>query len=220
MSNQGLTNIAGIIALADDSWVNGGFEAVVNEVREVKKKDGSGSFFAVKLSDQGGDPTVEMMAFNAPKYATGDRIRVAGQGIKKSSYNGKAQVKVGQKVGVTVVSSGGNSPAAASAPTSGGHAPAAPQAATSIPGVTVGMAVNNALSMLTQGMGHAEIVKATQNAQFWTVAYETASQVIRLSKSLENGKLAPSVWDKAAQTPAPQPPPSNPERELNEDVPF
>jgi len=216
---SGLTNIAGILALSDDTWVDGGFEAVVNEVKELKKRDGSGVFYSVKLSELGGEPTVDMMSFTAPKYTKGDRIRVSGQGIKKGSYNGHAQVKCGMKVGVTVVSSVGNAPAAAPVANSGHSAHV--QAPTNIQGQTVGMAVNNTLSLLTQGMAHEAIVKATQTPQFWTVAYETASQIIRLSKSLEGGKLAPNVWDKAA-APAPTPAPAHSPQldQPDEDPPF
>jgi hypothetical protein len=188
----------------------------VVDVREVQKKAG-GSFWSCKLNDGPGTEEVSMSVFSAPKFNRGDKIRVAGQGIKRSAYNGKPQIGIGQKTGITVVASGGNAPAAASgaAPSSGGQAPQM-----QVPGPTVGMAVNNALSLLTQGMGRAEVIKATREAVFWTVAYEVASQIIRLSRSLEGGKLAPSVWDKAAQTPAPQPPPQhNPAKELDEDPP-
>jgi hypothetical protein len=218
---SGLTNVAGLLQLADESWVDGGFEAFVSEVREVAKKDKSGSFFVAKLNDGPGTADISLSLFSAPKFAQGDKIRIAGKGIKRSSYNGKPQVGLGKTTGVTVVASGGNTPAPAApaggaTPSSGGQAPQA-----MIPGPTVGMAVNNALTLLTQGMGHADVVKATREAVFWTTAYETASQIIRLSKSLEGGKLAPSVWDKVAQTPAPQPPPAhNPAKELDEDPPF
>ncbi len=160
-----------------------------------------------------------MSVFQAPKFARGDKIRVAGQGIKKSAYNGKPQIGIGQKTGITVVASGGNAPAPAAAQASGAAPSTGGQVSqVQVPGPTVGMAVNNALSLLTQGMGHAEIVKATQVATFWTTAYEVASQIIRLSRSLEGGKLAPSVWDKAAQAPAPQPQ-HNPVKELDEENP-
>lgn len=207
---SGITNITGLSQLADDSWVEGGFEATVVDLREVQKKDGSGSFFVAKLSDGTPDsPVVEMSTFTAPKFNKGDKIRVSGTGIKKGSYNGKPQVKTGQKTGITVVAKAG----------SGQQGTVDVPTASSIPGQTVGMAVNNTLSLLTQGLTHEQICKAVQSAPFWTMAYEVASQIVRLSKSIECGKLAPSVWDKSAQSPAPQPQ-HNPEKELNEEVPF
>lgn len=207
---SGITNITGVCNLADDSTIEGGFEATVVEVREVAKKDGSGSFFVAKLSDGTPDsPVAEMSVFTAPKFNKGDKIRVSGQGIKKGSYNNKPQIKAGFKSGITVVAKAG----------SGQQGTVDVPTASSIPGPTVGMAINNALNLLTQGLTHEQICKAVQTAPFWTMAYEVASQVVRLSKSIECGKLAPSVWDKAAQAPAPQPQ-HNPEKELNDEVPF
>ena len=221
---SGLTNVAGVIALADDSWVEGGFEATVNEVRQIQKKDGTGSFFAAKLSDGGGGPTLDMTLFTAPKFTQGDKIRVAGQGIKKGSYNGKPQVKTGMKVGITVVASGGNAPAAA--PTAGASSSSTPAAqGTPVAGETVGNALTNLtrlyVGLRALGLTPNQINEEISANAFKVFLFEGGSTFIRGGRALCSGKLSPNTKEHApTPTPAPQSATHNPEKELDSDCPF
>lgn len=224
---SGITNVSGIIALADDSWVEGGFEATVVDVREVQKKAG-GSFWSAKLNDGPGTPEVSMSVFSAPKFARGDKIRVSGQGIKKSAYNGKPQVGIGKTTGITVVASGGNAPAAASPQASGGAAaPSGGGTVTAVPGETVGNALTNLtrlyVGLRAIGLTPTQINEEISANAFKVFIFEGGSTFIRGGRALCSGKLAPCAKEQAAaHAPNPQPPQqnNNPAAEQDGDVPF
>ena len=63
-------------------------------------------------------------------------------------------------------------------------------------GATVGMAMNQAIALLTHELKHDEVVQSVCEAHFWKAVHETASDVIRVSRMLEAGKLAPSVKER------------------------
>jgi hypothetical protein len=67
------------------------------------------------------------------------------------------------------------------------------------------MAMNQAIALLTYELSHDEIVQSVCEAHFWRAVHETASDVIRVSRMLEAGRLAPSVKERTAG-----PAPANP----------
>ena len=83
-----------------------------------------------------------------------------------------------------------------------------------IHGQTVGMAINNALELIkAKGIEY-------DADEFWKDAWIVASRIIKLSQTLEQGKL----WQKPGAAPAPvapPPPKPAPAREVpDDDVPF
>lgn len=211
MSNntQGLLDVAGVIALPDDSWVEGGFEATVISISAIPKKAG-GEFYKVELGDVTGGETLTMSAFTRPAYKQGDRLRISGQGIKRKSYQGKPEVSVGKTTSIVVAAKGGPGAMQGTNP---------PPPANAVPGPTVGMAINNALTMLTQGLTHKELLVEVESPRFWGAVWHVASDIVRVGRMLEHGKLADSVAERSGRsaTPAPKPQPAHdPEAELNE----
>lgn len=85
-------------------------------------------------------------------------------------------------------------------------------------GATVGMAINQALDLLTRDLNHDERVERIVTPVFWHSVHEVASDIIRVSRHLEAGHLAPSPSERAGRVhPSPVAPVTQPEKE---DVPF
>lgn len=107
-------------------------------------------------------------------------------------------------------------------------------------GASVGMAINQALALLTKDMIHGHIQELICQPHFWQSVVEVASDVIRVSRHLEQGNLAPSVKERANGVSSPKTAVSQPSRgnvaparqapterqmanqgeDLDEDVPF
>jgi hypothetical protein len=98
-----------------------------------------------------------------------------------------------------------------------------------INGATVGMAMNNALTLLTSGLDHDEVVMRLCEKSFWLAVRETSSDIIRVAQNLESGHLAKSVTERTAGpatssdrvvAPVRTAPPQTAEFGPDEDVPF
>lgn len=64
-------------------------------------------------------------------------------------------------------------------------------------GASVGMAINQAMGLLTKDLSRDEIVQLICQPHFWLSLTEVASDVIRIARHLEQGNLAPSVKERA-----------------------
>lgn len=181
-------SLSEVVALPVDSWVplNSTVLAHVNKVEPVNKKAG-GQFWKASLSDDGGEILATMSLFNAPKFSSGDVIRLGGKGIKRGDYNGKAQLSTGKETTIEV-SSGKAKIAAA---VHGAQAEHANQSM--IAGATVGLSIKSALELHSQGMGHEQMKSALASSAWWEGIYHTASDIVRISRLLEAGKLADPV---------------------------
>lgn len=85
-------------------------------------------------------------------------------------------------------------------------------------GATVGMSLNLAMATLNQGLGHDEIVERIAAPGFYKSVHEVASDLIRVARELEAGRLAPSPTERSKRfTAAKTAPAVAPEVE---DVPF
>lgn len=87
---------------------------------------------------------------------------------------------------------------------------APPSQTAPINGQTVGMAMKEALNILLEGLAHDERIAKIQEASFWAAVMELASDIIRVSRYLESGHIAPSVKDRIAVYTAPAPVPMPP----------
>ena len=212
-NNQTTLTVADVAAMPDDSWINSAVEAHVVKIdAKAYKPPKTGTWYSAHLSDGGGDTIATLSYFNGvPKFQAGDSIRLGGKGLKKSSYNGKAQIGLGKESTVEVrpgVQRVQNAMHESKAEHANGEM---------VPGPTVGMAINNALTLLT--LGGAQDVNTPG---FWQAVHETASDIIRVARLLEHGKLADPVRVRATQPPARASRPSTVEEELGaeEEVPF
>lgn len=220
MSTAPLT-CAQVVALPPESWVNNGFQGVVLKIEPINKKAG-GVFYKVTVGDAPGDYTssVSLSEFTAPRYAVGDIIRITGKGIKRGDYQGKPQMSRGKESTVEVMPSAAKIQAnvqAAITETRGQAA--ASHAEGMIPGVTVGMAMKEALALHSIDMGRDQLKLALTAPGWWSEVYATASDIIRVARLLETGKLCDPVRQRAASKPTPQ---HDPESELDaqEEAPF
>lgn len=180
------------------TWVNDEFEASVSGL-----KSGPRSTSAV-LSDPH-NPNVQITAVFWDKRDlsrfNGCVCHFAGQGMKRDEYNGTQQVSMSAKTTVNVVgratNGGGNPPPPAAGAKGPGPASAAPGV---IHGATVGMAINQANTIIVAG---TRDMKADDREKFfdspaysktlWTIA----SDIVRVSTLMEKGKLATAPKDRA-----------------------
>lgn len=182
------------------TWVNDEFEASVSGL-----KSGPKSTSAV-LSDPH-NPNVQITAVFWDKRDlsrfNGCVCHFAGQGMKRDEYQGTQQVSMSAKTTVNVVgratNGGGNPP-----PAGGSNAPRTTAPASGAPGVihgaTVGMAINQANTIIVAG---TRDMKADEREKFfdspaysktlWTIA----SDIVRVSTLMEKGKLATAPKDRA-----------------------
>lgn len=234
------------------TWINPGFRAVVISVTQKKTKAGK-DFFPCVLGSEEGGVTVECSFFTRPKFSEGAVIELSGQGLRRTEYNGNAQVAIGQKTDVHVISSGGQQaqqrpstptaqlPPAHSTPQDTDTTSPAPGAGDGEPkwinGQTVGMAMKEAISLAGMCCANGVSRAALADPLFWQDVKMYAGNIIRISSSLEKGKLSPPSWPVAKREaepvkPAPTPPPKQaappPRKEVNldedpdldRDVPF
>lgn len=224
-------SIEEVLELPDDSWVNGGFTGVVLNIETVPMKKG-GKFWKVLVGSETGNAQFPMSLFAAPRFTMGALIEVSGQGIKRSSFQGQPQVSVGAKGMVNIIRQGGATgapvrdqqqrPAAppdrSAAPQSHSADPAgdaAERAAVEmIPGVTVGHAMTHALALVKEAYMQGEpnlipprLSSVLGNPSFWGQVMDTASDIIRISNSLQKGKIRPTLRDRLNPPKVEAPPP-------------
>lgn len=192
-----LMTIAQILELSPGSkgnnvWVNGDFEAIVSDAQPAKGKGPATAFLA--------DPHNPSVAILGNFFGTdtarfnGKICHFSGKGITRTEFKGVQQVTLGDKATIQVV--GTASPAAAkpagqtSAP---GHA-TPPSGNAPVFGATVGMAINQACALLKEKPLEPTYLNSPQ---FSKDLYTLASDIIRIARVLEAGKLAPSAKDRA-----------------------
>jgi len=188
------------------SWV-GEFTGVVNRLTPKTSKEGK-KYWVCVIGDLTGSAEIEMSVFTAPKFYEGDVIEVTGQGMRRTEYQGKAQVALSQKSQVLKVAASAHHEEQQHRRADSRSA--LNSAAFTVPGPTVGMAINNAIDVLTKNLDTRDaIIERLCEPGFWMAVHETASDIIRLSRLLEAGKLAPSVKERSggASAARPEPPP-------------
>ena len=95
-----LTNLNEISALADNTWINGSFKAVVTRT---KSPSGKSPGRAVLTDPDNGAITTESCWWGKdPSPLEGKLVSFSGAGMKKTSYKDKAQVNVNEKSKIDV----------------------------------------------------------------------------------------------------------------------
>jgi hypothetical protein len=221
-------SVAELLELADGSWINDGFTAVVRAIERKTSTKTQKPFWKCKLGDTTGSATVSATLFFAPKFSEGSRVDFLGQGLKYKNGSYGPEVSIGDKAEIHVVGT---------AVQHDGERPASDKAAEAqgfiVNGQTVGMALKEAITLAVQAS--SGFTRATlADPLFWQDVKTYAGNIIRIGRSLEAGKLSPPSWPVAArEAEAPPPPaprrtaPTN-EREAanlthngsDEDVPF
>jgi hypothetical protein len=209
MSEQPLS-VAELTELPDDSWVNAGFTAAVLSIEKKgytdKKTGAPRSMFICQLGDTTGSATVELAMFTAPKFGIGDQVDFLGKGIKFKNGQYGPKVSVGDKAEIHVIGKSAHAAeqkerAANSAPAVNGDAPA-------FRGEAVGMAVKESIALTVMAWGGVGKLEEVKDPLFWADVKTIASNILRICRSLEHGKLSPSPWQSAepkAERAAPPP---------------
>lgn len=194
-------SVAELIELPTDSWVSDGFTAVIRSIeRKVGKPPGNRVFFKCVLADTTGSATVGACLFFAPKFKEGDSVDFLGQGIKFKNGQYGAEVSMGDKADIRVV--GKSVHAEEQAHRAAAGAPALNGTPQLVNGQTVGMAMKEALALA--GMGAGGITRdVLKDPLFWQDVKVYAGNIIRISRSLEAGKLAPPSWPTPQREEAP-----------------
>jgi hypothetical protein len=193
--NEAMLSVAEVFELPagkpdEPTWINPGCSGVVRSMTERKTKTGKQLWNCV-LADQTGSATVEVSFFSQPSFKEGDLIELSGQGLRRTEYNGKAQVRLSAKteihrLGASVHHAEQVQAAAECKPSVSGE----PQ---HVFGATAGMAVKAALEHVT---AQAETPKAS-DPKYWEQVWEYASDVVRIARMIESGKLAKPVKERA-----------------------
>jgi hypothetical protein len=184
------------------TWVNDEFEAAVSGL-----KSGPKSTSAV-LSDPH-NPNVQITAVFWDKRDlsrfNGCVCHFAGQGMKRDEYQGTQQVSMSAKTTVNIVGRATNT-GGQSAPQGGGQSrpagssPAPSSAPGVIHGATVGMAINQANGIIisgTSGMNPQEREQFFDSPAYSKTLWTIASDIVRIARVMEAGKLAPAAKDRA-----------------------
>lgn len=198
------------------SWVNPGFEGLVEAIVEDHGR------YICSVSDQH-NPQVAVYVtyFEAPRFAEGDVIKVEGA-LRRTEFRGKQQVAISRKTITNIVRKGAGT--SAPPPTPGSQQPQDPPPRSNPPaprpslpssgtinGQTVGMAVKEAIGLVSSAQGFD--IGTLSDPQFWVSIRTVASDIIRVSQSLERGELL-------SLQPTQTPPPRKPTHQQDEDVPF
>ena len=185
------------------TWINPGFIAVVREIKSTKTKSTGKPMHICTLEDTT-NPGIEIsMTTFTPSagFSQGDTIQVEGKGLRRSEYNGLAQVSIGRETEIHILKRAAGGSKAAAPSTAKQNAPVQPppnstpvEGQRPMPmGVTVGMAINNAVQILihnakAEGDVGAPIDLSKLRANVEAVAID----LIIASRRLETGQVAPS----------------------------
>jgi hypothetical protein len=173
------------------TWINDDFEAVVSDV-QVGDKNAKAT-----LSDPH-NPRVTIAAVfwgAGGSRFEGKLCHFSGKGMTRTEYKGTQQVSVGDKATIQVL---GAAPAGAGSAGGDKGTGAAQGGPKLFQGQTVGMALNKACDLISKtdtfAQGGLDYLKSPQFSQDLYVA---ASDILRISRVLESGKLADSPKHRA-----------------------
>ena len=207
MKNEPMLSVAQVCEMQpgteqDPTWVNPGLVGYVEKIVATKTKKTGSAMNICTLRDVNGSAVISLTVFGPVKFNEGDTIEVRDGGIRRTEYNGMAQVSLGKNTTLHVVNAGRaqvEAPPARPAPQARREgAPTPPPAAGGqrINGQTVGMAMKEAIPLVVQFTA-AQGLKLHLDTIFWSEVHKQASAIIRLSNALEHGNLTPPLSTKA-----------------------
>jgi len=197
MSNTKVITLAELLELpAGDkqnaTWVNDDFEAVLTDVKPGQKVT------TALLSDPH-SPNIRIAATFFGRDCSrfdGKLCHFSGKGMTRTEYKGTQQVTIGDKATVQVLGAAPAGAAKSGTPAIGGSAGSVGGSSV-IHGATVGMAINQATAAIAKAKGNDFSHAYLNSAAFAADLYATASDIIRVSRALEAGKLAPKAAERA-----------------------
>ena len=191
------------------SWINPGFSGLVELVESFNANSGK-TFYNVTVVD----PDNNSIAIHAlfptpPKFNEGQIVEFSGKGLRRQEYKGKPQFAVSAGTEIHVL---GNAPGRQSNPPpahqqapaqrpAGSPAPAGTGAQPLVFGATVGMAINQANELMRHIYSPPQLAELMKSTEYCRTLHEWASDIIRVSRMLENGQLAPSVKQRCEGNP-------------------
>jgi hypothetical protein len=162
---------------APGTFFSGTFLANVSNCKSIATKTGK-TFYKATLTEGGVEASATSFSRDLAPL-DGKLVKFGGMGIKRGDdYQGKAQVSLGDKsiispVGEALPPSSPSAPSVVGTPTLYTQSPR-------IEGVTVGMAINKAVDILSPSGVHID-----ENS-----VWQTASMLIRVAQKLQSGNLA------------------------------
>lgn len=195
MSKSTLITIGQILEMTpgdrqNATWINDEFECVVSDV---KRGSGKAPSTAVLTDAHNSGIAILGNFFGTdPSRFAGKVCHFSGKGMTRTEYKGTQQVTIGEKATIQIV--GDAKPGSAGKAGGSGASGGAGSSSSAIHGATVGMAVNQAAAILREfpacanGEEHAYFTGTGFSKDLWTIA----SDIIRISRVLEGGKLADS----------------------------
>lgn len=188
------------------TWINPGFTAVVSDIKATQVKSTGRTMNICTLQDQTGSAKISMTVFSAVKFSKGDVIEVRGAGLRRTEYNGLAQVSMGKATEIHVLGKSVHHEEQAKRAET--LEPAVNGTKQPVHGATVGMAMKEAITLALRPDQFNSVPLVT-TPEFWKRVHEHASAIIRLSNALEHGNLTPSLTPPkpAAAAPVAEAPP-------------
>lgn len=188
-------SISDVLDLPAGTWLEAGFTGVVSDLQQKNSRKTQRPFWTFKVGDTDGAVEAETAIFTAPKFINGQVIVVTGRGIK---YEGAGEyghkISVGKNANWEVLGNSVHYEEQQERKSEG--QPALNGDPFPVPGQTVGMAIKEALNLLTKGMDYDNLVDRLPEPTFWAAVHEVASDIVRVSRLLEKGKLAKSVRER------------------------
>jgi hypothetical protein len=187
-------------------WINNPVKGVVRTMNEKKMKTGK-PFWACILADEVGSATCEVSFFAKPQFSEGDLIELSGQGMRRTEYKGTAQIAISEKTQIHRLGGSAHHQEQKQAAAEG--KPSVSGEPQHVFGATAGMAVKAAIEYMENTQpdpaANQDKLKPSDPA-YWEAVWQYASDVVRISRLIEAGKLAKPVKERAA--------------EAGEDVPY
>lgn len=173
-------------------WINDDFEAVLSDP---KRGQGKAPNTAVLTDPHNSGISILGNFFGTdPSRYANKVVHISGKGISRTEYKGTQQVTIGDKTTIQVVGDAKPSQAPKTGTGPAGSASGAPH------GAQVGMAVNNAITILREihakGDEQAAMAYFT-GLEFSKDLYIVSSDILRIARVLEAGKLADSPKHRA-----------------------
>lgn len=222
-----------------NDWLDNGVAVVVTSIREEVAKKSKRKFHIIGLQDPTGPETAEWSCFSWPKFKEGDVLEITGRGVKIENSQWGLKISAGDKADIKVVGESAHHAEQQQRKETG--APAVNGKAQHVNGQTVGMAIKEAIALVGPAWNGGQVSDADlNNPLYWKAVKQAASNIIRISQSLESGHLSAPSWPTGSSqptgtpppapakpaSPPPQPPPggrADPkprQADLDEDVPF
>lgn len=170
-------------------WINDDFEAVLSDP---KRGQGKAPNTAVLTDPHNSGISIlgNFFGVDPAKWAN-KVVHISGKGISRTEYKGTQQVTIGDKATIQVVGDAkpGQAPKGGAAGSSGG-------VSGNPHGAQVGMAINQACGLIKEADGQMTM-DYLKSVQFSQDLYIVASDILRIARVLEAGKLADSPKHRA-----------------------